>query len=111
MANETIGLAPCLNCGAQVPYRLDKQGRAYFRCTGTHDPERKACGMAVLYFGHADTEKLIAKFKGDNNAAVQNRDDDKREPERADPPAAEKRQPKSRRERAEGGIFDDLIGD
>ena len=94
MAREPIGHGECINCGALVAYRLDKQGRAYFRCTGGDDPERRACGLAVLYFGPADTKKLVEKFKG-KSSDDQDRRDDKREPARVEPakPAKPKREP------------------
>ncbi|MBX3495677.1 MAG: hypothetical protein KF769_05480 [Parvibaculum sp.] len=91
MASETVGLGPCVNCEATVAYKEDRKGRLFYRCTGAHDPNRRACGMAVLHFGDADSTKLKKTFKENDHAAVKGRPDDKREPKRVEPPKARKR--------------------
>ncbi|MCW5728145.1 hypothetical protein [Parvibaculum sp.] len=91
MASETVGLGPCVNCDATVAYKQDKNGRLHYRCTGQNDPGRRACGMAVLYFGEADSEKLKKTFKEKNDAAVKGRVDDIIEPKRAEPAKVRKR--------------------
>ncbi|MFN4231362.1 hypothetical protein [Parvibaculum sp.] len=95
MASEALGLGRCFvpGCGARVLYKLDKQGRAYYRCTGGYDPDGRACGSAILYCGPMVTERFIRELKEASNAAVTKRDDVKREPVRTDTPAAPKRKP------------------
>ena len=51
MTARTIGLGPCINCGAQVEYKVTKQERVRFACNASVDPKGRGCGLEVWKFG------------------------------------------------------------
>ena len=95
MASEIIGLGECINCDATVEFKVNVAGRAFYRCNGSADPKRRACGLEVKAFGAADTAKIVAALKKESENVVKagsetrksagkSKPEPKREPE-ADP--------------------------
>ncbi|MDO8840429.1 MAG: hypothetical protein Q7V31_16065 [Parvibaculum sp.] len=70
MASEIIGLGECINCDATVEFKMNVAGRAFYRCNGSADPKRRACGLEVKAFGSADTAKIVATLKKESENAV-----------------------------------------
>lgn len=79
---QDVGYSQCINCEATTLVRKDTNNRAYYKCNGSVDPQRRACGIEVK-LGNLDSSRLIEQLEAQSADVIKN--GQAARPEKAEP--------------------------